>query len=258
MLFRSDPQAFALMERLHEYFKAPKSHPGGVHQFHELAREFNGGAMGHEDFLYSRRSWDFIRRQYREFCTDPSFVDYFWTVRTMHAPVWTLARIAAEFGLPAHVKVARGQRADTAETAVLADACEAVIGALYLDGGLDVARGFVTARWKDLIAADTAPPRDAKHDLAKSPESDLRALLRARRDERVDRTPRAGPTDGASVIALHRLLLRWRERDRHARRRSTPRGEGCFHESAWPSRDSQPLFARRAGTVSGRSRIERA
>ena len=33
-------------------------------------------------------SWDYITRQYREFCTDPSFVDYFWTIRIMHAPVW--------------------------------------------------------------------------------------------------------------------------------------------------------------------------
>lgn len=74
----------------------------------------------------------------------------------------TLAKVAAGFGLPEHIKVARGQRADTAETAVLADACEAVIGALYLDGGLTVAEKFVATHWHPLMHADLVPPKDAK------------------------------------------------------------------------------------------------
>ena len=45
-------------------------------------------------FLHSETSWQYITDQYRSFCTDPSFVDYFWTVRIMHAPIWTLSRIA--------------------------------------------------------------------------------------------------------------------------------------------------------------------
>jgi polysaccharide biosynthesis protein PelF len=53
-----------------------------------------GGAMGEDAFLYSRRSWDMVTENYRERCTDPSFVDYFWTVRIMHAPIWTLSRIS--------------------------------------------------------------------------------------------------------------------------------------------------------------------
>ena len=74
----------------------------------------------------------------------------------------TLARVAAEIGLPEHVKVAPGQRADSAETAVLADACEAVIGALYLDGGLPAAARFITAHWNRLMRAEILPPKDAK------------------------------------------------------------------------------------------------
>ncbi|WP_072294400.1 GT4 family glycosyltransferase PelF [Nitrosovibrio sp. Nv17] len=59
-----------------------------------------GPAMGidERDFLYSEASWDYITQQYREHCTEPSFIDYFWTVRAMHAPLFTLADIAA--GLP--------------------------------------------------------------------------------------------------------------------------------------------------------------
>ncbi len=74
----------------------------------------------------------------------------------------TLARVAASIGLPEHVKVARGQRVDTVETAVLADACEAVIGALYLDGGLAAAEKFISAHWAPLMNAEIVPPKDSK------------------------------------------------------------------------------------------------
>jgi ribonuclease-3 len=49
--------------------------------------------------------------------------------------------------------------------ALLADACEAVIAALYLDGGLEAARRFIDARWGALIASAPEPPRDAKTTL---------------------------------------------------------------------------------------------
>lgn len=47
-----------------------------------------------DDFLHSKESWRYLTEQYQERCTDPSFVDYFWTVRTMHTPIWTLAALA--------------------------------------------------------------------------------------------------------------------------------------------------------------------
>jgi ribonuclease-3 len=40
--------------------------------------------------------------------------------------------------------------------------CEAVIAALYLDGGLPAARRFIEARWNARIAADIEPPKDPK------------------------------------------------------------------------------------------------
>jgi ribonuclease-3 len=45
---------------------------------------------------------------------------------------------------------------------IMADACEAVIAALYLDGGLDVARRFIERHWSDQIAALGGDMRDAK------------------------------------------------------------------------------------------------
>ena len=51
-----------------------------------------------------------------------------------------LDEVAGKIGLAEYVKVAPGQRADEADTSVLPDALEAVIGALYFDGGLEAAR----------------------------------------------------------------------------------------------------------------------
>ena len=65
----------------------------------QLAPQLAGGTLNQEDFLYSQRSWEFIAAQYREFSSDPSFVDYFWTWRFTHLPVFRL--LDAPVGLPA-------------------------------------------------------------------------------------------------------------------------------------------------------------
>ncbi|MFW5662067.1 MAG: ribonuclease III [Oceanicaulis sp.] len=51
------------------------------------------------------------------------------------------------------------------KTSILADACEAVIGALYLDGGLPAARGFFDELWAEEIAGLKKRPKDAKSRL---------------------------------------------------------------------------------------------
>jgi ribonuclease-3 len=45
---------------------------------------------------------------------------------------------------------------------VLGDACEALIAALYREGGLDAARRFITSFWADKFAHLDAPVRDPK------------------------------------------------------------------------------------------------
>lgn len=81
---------------LHDYFRCP--HKDGVkNPTQDIIKAFREGRYTEEDFLYSKSSWNYITQQYRERCTDPSFVDYFWTVRIMHAPVWQLIRIAEKF-----------------------------------------------------------------------------------------------------------------------------------------------------------------
>ena len=51
--------------------------------------------IGWRDFLSSDETWHQICASYHTFCTSPSFVDYFWTVRTMHGPLFKMAEIAA-------------------------------------------------------------------------------------------------------------------------------------------------------------------
>ncbi|MBL0707607.1 MAG: GT4 family glycosyltransferase PelF [Sulfurimonas sp.] len=47
-----------------------------------------------DDFLHSECSWDFITETYSKNCPDVPFVDYFWTLRNIHKPIWILADIA--------------------------------------------------------------------------------------------------------------------------------------------------------------------
>ncbi len=75
-----------------------------------------------------------------------------------------LAAIAEELRLPELLSVAPGEsRAGVRQRAtVLADAMEALIGALYIDAGLEAARRFVRRVWETNVASLTTPPKDAK------------------------------------------------------------------------------------------------
>jgi len=89
-----DPHGFEILQRLHSWFANP--HPDGLPAELKQASFYlkAKGGVDYSQFLYADRSWQYICSLYRERCTDPSFVDYFWTVRNMHAPIWQLAAIA--------------------------------------------------------------------------------------------------------------------------------------------------------------------
>src|SRR6195952_3440202 len=75
-----------------------------------------------------------------------------------------LATVAETIGLAAALSVSPGEaKAGVAKRAtVLADALEAALGALYMDGGLDVARDFVRRAWNEAVITQADPPKDAK------------------------------------------------------------------------------------------------
>ena len=76
----------------------------------------------------------------------------------------SLARVAADIELAPHVLLAESEEVSGGRenASLLADCCEAVIAALYLDGGLDVALTFIHRHWRPLMAEDPIPPKDAK------------------------------------------------------------------------------------------------
>ena len=91
-----DPAAYEMVQRLHAHFRAPQAQSAPV-VGESLSALASGGRLPLESFLYSRRSWDYTVAQYREFSREPSFIDYFWTVRAMHRPLWVLAKAAESF-----------------------------------------------------------------------------------------------------------------------------------------------------------------
>jgi ribonuclease-3 len=76
----------------------------------------------------------------------------------------TVARVALDIGLDRHIVLAPSDAAagGARNTNNLANVCEAVIAAIYLDGGLEPAAGFIKRWWGSLIESSDAPKRDPK------------------------------------------------------------------------------------------------
>ncbi len=75
-----------------------------------------------------------------------------------------MAEVALELGLDKAILLCEGTEKDNGRSnrSILADTCEAVIGAVYADAGFDVARRLVERLWTDRIAQAVRPPQDAK------------------------------------------------------------------------------------------------
>jgi ribonuclease-3 len=79
----------------------------------------------------------------------------------------TLGKVAERMDLGAALRVPPGeQRAGVmARQSVLADALEALLGALYVDGGLDPARLLIRREWESFLEASSRPPSSPKSRL---------------------------------------------------------------------------------------------
>ena len=83
----------------------------------------------------------------------------------------TCAENGREIGIPALVRLGKQAREDGASQSgnVVGDVVEALIGALYLDGGLEAAERFILSVWEpDLTSQRRAPqhPKSALQELA--------------------------------------------------------------------------------------------
>jgi ribonuclease-3 len=92
----------------------------------------------------------------------------------------SLAALAERLGLGEHLLLGRGEEktGGRRKQALLADACEALLAAIYLDGGIEAARRFVIAELADEIAAVRSPAflRDFKSALQEHLQSSDRPL----------------------------------------------------------------------------------
>jgi len=79
----------------------------------------------------------------------------------------TLADVASSLGLPPLIELSRGEEdaGGRQNPAILADVCEALIGAMYRDGGMRAARAFIRRNWLDRMCGMEKPPKDAKTEL---------------------------------------------------------------------------------------------
>lgn len=69
---------YAKQEKSSQYLKNVFEH---IHKYKDI--DIN-------DFLYSDQSWLFITKQYEKGASDIPFLNYFWTVRAMHQPIFSL------------------------------------------------------------------------------------------------------------------------------------------------------------------------
>jgi ribonuclease III len=76
----------------------------------------------------------------------------------------TCAEVAIAWNLGAHLKLGKGAAGTglRANRTVLADACEAVIAAVFRDAGYDAARAVVKAAFAAPLARQTVPPTNPK------------------------------------------------------------------------------------------------
>lgn len=79
----------------------------------------------------------------------------------------TLAEVAVSLKLGPMIRMSRGEKdgGGQQKESLLADVVEALIAAMYLDGGMSPVRTFIEKNWSPFLEAAKRPPRDPKTTL---------------------------------------------------------------------------------------------
>jgi ribonuclease III len=77
------------------------------------------------------------------------------------------ASVARDIGVVPHIQLERAARAGGVQNGdnVLGDVCEALIAALYIDGGMAAATQFIRSHWESLFEAKDSASKDPKSAL---------------------------------------------------------------------------------------------
>ena len=154
---------------LYRFFHHPEQ--PALPQGEAVLEALTQGRLSLDDVRYSRASWDVLSAGYQQHCSDPSFIDYFWTLRTMQSPLLMLAEVArrvpraralhavstgyagmlgcllkrqwdCHFILSEHGIYTKERKIDLAQASWIAENSEE-----SLRGGLDGANGYIRTLW---------------------------------------------------------------------------------------------------------------
>jgi ribonuclease-3 len=118
-----------------------------------------------------------------------------------------LAAIATRLSLGQAIRLGKGTETIGGRTreSILADAMESVIGAVYLDGGLDAARRFILLHWVAELEGLRLSPIDI------NPKGQLQELLQG--EAGLAPTYRIDAAQGPDHEKLFKAVVVWRGRD---------------------------------------------
>lgn len=110
----------------------------------------------------------------------------------------TLSEVAGVLDLGSHIELSTSEEATGGreKDSILADGVEAVIGAVYLDGGLDPARSMIVRLWADRVA------ERAKRPGVKDYKTRLQELVARQGKRPVYRVKGAGPDHSRRFTAV--------------------------------------------------------
>jgi ribonuclease-3 len=118
-------------------------------------------------------------------------------VRASVVDITTLAEVARSVGLADVVRLGVGEeRSGGADRdSILSDTMEAVLGAIYVDGGFEAAHGVVTSLWTEIIVSRIAAP------VVTDGRSRLQELIAQRGGTVTLEFDRSGPDHAAVYVA---------------------------------------------------------
>lgn len=87
------PKQFQCVEKFHSELRELLDHKTAPVPDLSRTVKDNPEVFNESTFLHSKASWNFISECFHKYSTEPSFIDYFWTVRNLHQPLWVLLKL---------------------------------------------------------------------------------------------------------------------------------------------------------------------
>ncbi|MFK5949185.1 MAG: GT4 family glycosyltransferase PelF [Methylococcales bacterium] len=87
---KGNKKAFAKVKQMHQYFRQHNTNHSSDTIGEVLRHIRQLKDLDYGDFLYSEQAWSFITERYEKASPKSSFLDYFWTIRAMHGPIFAL------------------------------------------------------------------------------------------------------------------------------------------------------------------------